>query len=253
MLDSHVHIEHQPYSLELIENMVKVAKSKGIDEINLLDHTHKFREFEFLYEPAKKDPPSYIWYKDHKTISINEYLDFIKLVKSKEYPVKFNFGLEVCYFEETEDSFREMIKEYDFDFLIGSVHFIDGFAYDLNKESWKGRDVDQLYKRYFEINEALVKSKIFTQVGHPDAIKKFGHKPSYSLIPYYEKLAKLMKSFNIMTENNTGFARFGLTNYGLNKDFFDILKKEGVKVNKSSDAHKYQDIGAKFEEIESCN
>ena len=35
MLDSHVHIEHQPYSLELIDNMVKVAQFKGIDELNL--------------------------------------------------------------------------------------------------------------------------------------------------------------------------------------------------------------------------
>ena len=253
MLDSHVHIEHQPYSLELIDNMVKVAQFKGVDEINLLDHTHKFKEFVFLYEPTKKDPPSYKWYKDHKTISIQEYLDFISLVKSNEYPVKFNFGLEVCYFEETEDELREELKKYDFDFLIGSVHFIDGFAYDINKESWNERDVDYLYKRYFEINESLVKSKLFTQVGHPDAIKKFGYTPSFDLHPYYESLANVMKEHNIMTENNTGFARFGLTNYGLNKDFYDILKKAGVKVNKSSDAHKFQDIGNKFDEIESCN
>ena len=35
MLDSHIHIEHQPYSLELIDNMVKVALSRNVDEINL--------------------------------------------------------------------------------------------------------------------------------------------------------------------------------------------------------------------------
>ena len=67
-------------------------------------------------------------------------------------------------------------------------------------------------------------SKIFTQVGHPDAIKKYGQTPSFDLHPYYISLAKTMKEYNIMTENNTGFARFGLTNYGLDKDFYGILK-----------------------------
>ena len=253
MLDSHIHIEHQPYSLELIDNMVKVALSRNVDEINILDHTHKFREFEFLYEPTKEDPVSYIWYKNHKTISISEYLDFIKLVKSKVYPIKINFGLEVCYFEKTEDKLREELKKYDFDFLIGSVHFIDGFAFDIKKEYWEGRDVDYLYKRYFEITESLIKSKLFAQVGHPDAIKIFDFTPTFDLHPYYKKIAKTMKEYNIMTENNSGFLRYGFTNWGLNKDFFEILKINGVCVNKSSDAHKYEDIGNKFDELESCN
>ena len=253
MLDSHIHFEHQPYDLKLIDDMVNVALSKGIDELNLLDHTHKFKEFEFLYEPTKKDEKSYIWYKTHKTISIKEYIDFIHIVQKRKYPVKLNFGLEVCYFPETEDKLREELKKYDLDFLIGSVHFIDGFAFDIKKENWYGRDIDNLYKRYFKITELLIKSKIFTQLGHPDAIKIFSFFPSFDLHPYYEKIAKLLKEYNMMTENNSGFARHGFTNYGLNKDFFSILEKEGVRVNKSSDAHKYEDIGNKFDELQSCN
>ena len=90
-------------------------------------------------------------------------------------------------------------------------------------------------------------------MGHPDAIKIFGFTPTFDLHPYYEKIAKTMKEYNIMTENNSGFLRYGFTNWGLNKDFFEILKINGVCVNKSSDAHKYEDIGNKFDELESCN
>ena len=33
VIDGHIHIEHQPFDLELIENMVKVAQEKGINEL----------------------------------------------------------------------------------------------------------------------------------------------------------------------------------------------------------------------------
>ena len=43
MIDGHIHFEKQPYTLEVVENMVKTAMEKEIDEIWLLDHTHKFK------------------------------------------------------------------------------------------------------------------------------------------------------------------------------------------------------------------
>ena len=51
------------------------------------------------------------------------------------------------------------------------------------------------------------------------------------------------------TENNSGFFRHGFTNYGLDEKFYEILKKHGVTICKSSDAHQYSFIGAKFDEL----
>ncbi len=55
MIDGHIHFHKQAYLLETVESMVKVAIEKGIDEIWLLDHTHKFKEFDFLYQNLKED------------------------------------------------------------------------------------------------------------------------------------------------------------------------------------------------------
>ncbi len=249
-IDAHIHFEHQEYSLDLIDKMVEVAINNGLEEIRLLDHTHKFKEFAFLYEEKNLDKMSVCHYVNKCKMPIKEYLDFIKLVKSKTYPIKIKFGLEVCYFKTCEEKLKEELPKYNFDFLNGSIHQVDGFAYDFGIDEWNGRDVDKLYQRFFESEEDLIKSGLFDHLSHPDSIKIYNILPSFDLHPYYKRIAKLLKDNDMSTENNTGFARYGYTNYGLNKDFLNILKDNGVTLYKSSDAHKYIDIANKFNEIE---
>ena len=249
IIDAHIHFHKQEYSLDIVDKMVETAIKNGVEEIHLLDHTHKFKEFSFLYTKDSLDEATFSHFENRKYRSIQEYLNFIKLVRLKSYPIDIKFGLEVCYFKQYEKELKEELSKYNFDFLIGSVHFIDGFAYDYNKESWEGKNVDLIYKRFFEITYDLIKSKLFNHLAHPDAIKIFGFYPSFNLEKYYLKVAKLLKKNNMTTENNSGFVRFGFSNYGLNKKFYEILKKYGVKILKSSDAHEYKFIGMKFNEL----
>lgn len=73
---------------------------------------------------------------------------------------------------------------------MSSIHFVGDFAFDHTAELWKGVDVDETYRRYFEDSCSLAESHIFDGIGHPDSIKLFGHKPSFSLMDYYERLAE---------------------------------------------------------------
>lgn len=246
MIDGHIHFNKQSYTLDVIEKMIEVAKSHHIDELWLLDHTHKFKEFKFLYEPIKKHDVTYAWYHKKVLISIQEYLDFIELVKSKNYDINIKFGLEVCYFEETEKQLKEELSKYHFDFLIGSVHFIDGIGFDLSKDVWLDVSIDKMYQRYYEIMESLIKSNLFTTLAHPDSIKLYNYYPTYDLTFTYQKIAKLLNQYHMSTENNTGLWRYELKEVGLNKTFLDILKEEKVDIHLASDAHHYQDIGKYF-------
>lgn len=250
MLDGHVHIEKQPYSLELIENMVRVALNKGIDELNILDHTHKFKEFSFLYSNLK-DEDTINWYQKKNPISIKEYLDFIKLVKEQKWPIKLNFGLEVCYFKEHKEKFLDVIKNLPkFDFLIGSIHFVDGIGIDLNKELFTKYDVDTIWKHYFEAEEDLARTRIFSILAHPDEIKLMAPLPSFNLLPYYEHLALTLVKEKQMSENNSGLIRYGFPYPGLDPILKQIFIKYGVKFVRSSDAHVYSDIGRVFDQID---
>ena len=45
VIDGHVHIERGDYSIQWINEFVKYALDRGISEIYLLEHSHRFLEF----------------------------------------------------------------------------------------------------------------------------------------------------------------------------------------------------------------
>lgn len=73
-----------------------------------------------------------------------EYYELIEKVRNQKYPVKIKFGLEICYFKEYETFIGEMTKDKGVDFLLGSIHFVDKFAFDHKPEHWIGIDVDTI-------------------------------------------------------------------------------------------------------------
>jgi len=236
MIDGHIHINKQPYTLETIENMVRVAISKGVDEIWVLDHTHKFKEFAFLYSTLKEEL-TIKWYNKKTPILIQDYIDFINLVKSKKWPIRIKFGLEVCYFPEHEDEFRKTIEKLPkFDFLIGSVHFEFGTAIDYKKELQEKFDINELYIEYFNIQKIMVKSKLFDVVGHPDAIKLYQLYPDRELyLNLIEDFAKTLEKYNQKVENNTGILRHGFPYGGMSEEMLRIFDKHGIKYHRSSE------------------
>ena len=86
MIDGHIHIENQPYTLDLIDKMVEVALEKKIDELYILDHTHKFKEFDKMYLECLKEEKTIQNYqkKRDKQVSIYEYVDFVRKVNKHQ-------------------------------------------------------------------------------------------------------------------------------------------------------------------------
>ena len=215
MIDGHIHFHDQPYSLSLIEKMIEVAKSKGIDELYLLDHTHKFYEFDFLYTSLKEKYTCDWFYNKETKIKahLQEYIDFIKEVRRHEWPIKLHFGLEVCYFKDKMEQFQitlENLKPFKFDFLIGSIHYVDSIAVDLNKEVYVGMDMDHFYKQYFADIIDMINSKMFTFIAHPDLFKLYAPEAPFDLTPYYEKLCQTLKENNQeTTDQSTRFQMYG--------------------------------------------
>lgn len=95
-----------------------------------------------------------------------------------------------------------ILKDKNLDFILGSVHFIDDFAFDYKEEHWNGVYVDKMYQRYFETSLDLINCGIYKEIAHPDCIKVFGHTPSFSLDEYYEKLAQALSENNMYAEQN---------------------------------------------------
>ena len=256
MIDGHIHLEYGDYTLEYIQKFVDKAVEMHLDEIWLLEHNYMFPEFSSMYDSvcAHSSFVNDWFHRKAGRKSYESYLDLIKKVRKEVYPVKIRFGLEVCYFKGYEDLVVQLTKDKGLDFLPGSIHFVGDFAFDHTAELWKGVDVDETYRRYFEDSCSLAESHIFDGIGHPDSIKLFGHKPSFSLMDYYERLAEALSESHMYADQNSGIERRcpDTASLGMDPELIKILKNHNVPIITSSDAHYPEDVGYKIRELNNC-
>lgn len=246
MKDLHIHIERGEYTKQWIDKFVQQAVRMNIDEINLLEHTIRIRDFHPAFEEARNyNLYQKKWFegKKNQTHSLDEYKKLVCDIRNQDYPVKINFGLEVCWFEQHEDFLRDMLSDGFFDYVLGSVHWIDNWTFNQRKYQWLGRDVDEIYKRYYELSNSLVESDIFDIIAHPDLVRCHSIYPSYDLLETYKSLCENAKAHNVMLEMNTS------KGLGLNPQFLEIAIKSGVRFSTGSDAHRPEDVGRGIKEV----
>lgn len=240
MKDLHIHIERGPYTTEWIEQFIDKAVKENLNEICLLEHSIRFRDFHPTFKEAREySRYQRKWFegKEKSAHTLDEFKALATEIRSREYPIKVSFGLEICWFEQHQDFIRDLTSDGFFDYLIGSVHWIDNWTFNQRKYQWLGKDFNQIYKRYFEMQNSLVQSGIFDIVAHPDLITCHNLYPSYDLSDTYREFCENVKTNNVMLEMNTS------KGLGVNKQFFDIAKEVGVEFSTGSDAHRVEDVG----------
>lgn len=257
MIDAHIHLETYEYTLAFLQAYIDQAQKMGIEEIHILEHTHHFQEWLPLYSDAiETAPETKEWLLKHKMIPIQQYYDFIQLARTQTYPIIVKFGLEVCYFPQKEAFIKEMLHDFDFDFAIGSIHYVFNRPYDLKgiseKILWDQYPVNTIYQEYYQLVLQSVKSDLFTQIGHPDTIKMFQqYRPTLDFIPIYHELAKTLYEHHVIAENNVGcHYRYNHPDMGMNDILLSILQEHHVTLTTSSDAHIASHVGTLIKEIQ---
>lgn len=216
---------------------VKVAASKKLEEIGISDHfaPQKLRD--------KLDPPP-----NYNRLS--EYVKKVNNVKrSVKDIIKLKVGVEVDFVPGFENEIRNALKGLALDYVIGSVHFIDDWAFDNPKyvSEYQKWDLAKLYERYFTTLQACAESKLFDVMGHPDLIKKFGYKPKTEITDLYVATAEVFRECNVCVEVNTSGLLYPCGEIYPNKKFLKICCDEGVQITLGSDAHTPENIGINFD------
>jgi len=256
LVDGHVHLEHGPLTEGYAMKFINEAIRKGLDEIDILDHSHRFKEFRSCYDLLRVYPEQDEWlgrpgkFRD----TLNDYFTMIEVIRKKDLPIRVRFGLEVCYTEETEDLLREILKDVKLDFLTGSVHSVGDILYDMSfskrllSERYTQEEIIELYYRRLI---ACASSGLFDRIGHPDQIKVAVETDDLSLKKHYEELARVCKEKHILAENNSGCHwRYGLSDIGNSDTFLKTFKEYGVGMITASDAHDPKDTGNLIREAE---
>ncbi len=258
MLDAHVHIERGPYTLAWIREFVDQAVRMGLDRLCLLEHSHNFVEFASIYRRVDTESPvigryQREWLARKMTGHLGEYAALAREIRKACWPLEIRWGLEVCYFPGAEEVTAAIVSAHDWDFLTGAVHWIDGWGFDhpATRESWRGKDVDAVHVRYYEIMKSLIESGLFTHLAHPESIKCFGHRPRMDMKEIYRGIAAAAARCRVKVEFNNGLRiNYGLDEPGLSDGFLACLRQEGVEILTASDAHRPADVGRYVRETE---
>lgn len=249
-MDYHMHFEHGSYDFDWVQGFFDAAKQRGLDEIGISEHSHGFKEFAPLYYKDLILDDSAVgtfqkqWLKKKKFMyTLDQYIDFMNELKRRGHAVK--TGIEVCNFQNQEQV-AVILGKYKFDYIIGSIHFLHGWAYDSAeiKAEWQRHSLAEIYDWYAEEAEHLCASGLYDVLGHPFNIRLFRFLPDFDVTPYLLRVARALRKAHMAVDINTGtFYRYPIAEISPYPDFMKIAAQYELPVITSSDAHEPEDCG----------
>jgi len=237
LIDYHLHTKRCGHAVGEMREYVRSSIEKGLQEIGFADHLPLLHTFDPTLTMSWDDFPFYV-------------ADVMKM-KEEFKEIKIRFGVEVDYIPGKVKELQAIIDEYDFDYVLGSVHFIDSWGFDDRRfiDNYDNYNIDDLYKRYFKEIADSAKTKLFDIIAHPDLIKKYGFKPTAKLEDVYKKTIDAIKDSGVAIEISSAGLRKPVKEIYPSQEFIDICYKEGIPIVTGSDAHSPQDVGRDFDKL----
>lgn len=215
------------------EDYVAQAISIGMNEIGFSEHLNLF------VEDQK-------WCMDLSRVP--EYISYLRKLRKVFTGIKIKTGLEVDYFPGKEKEIYDFIKNLELDYIIGSVHYMGETTVDSGPDFYENKDIDEIYKNYFEYVNEAVASGLFDIIGHCDLVRIFNFRPAGNPEPYYRQLAGNMRIHDVAFEVNTNGRNRALRDFYPDRRFLKIFCEENVPVCVNSDSHFPARVGQYFDE-----
>ena len=159
LIDYHIHSTFSCDSISTIDEICQAAISRGISEIAITDH------MDYMY-PNQLD--------DHYIQDVDGYIEAIAYHREKyksELIVK--TGIEIGLDIHRLNDYDTLLNKYPFDFVIGSVHGIDGIEVH-TPPFYQGKSKEEAYQKYYEtILHFIEHYNNFDVIGHLDYCKRY--------------------------------------------------------------------------------
>ena len=162
-------------------------------------------------------------------------------------------GIEADFVPGAEDRTANLLEARDFDYVVGSVHFLRDHPVDMEEDGiWStGRSAEEIWRRYFETLGEAARSGLFDILAHPDLVKVWGPerpRPEGDLRRYYELALDGLAESGIAVEVSTAGLRKRARELYPAPAFLEMCVEAGAPVALSSDAHRPEDVGADYDQ-----
>ncbi|WP_379152309.1 histidinol phosphate phosphatase domain-containing protein [Paenibacillus sp. sgz5001063] len=243
------------FTTEWLDLYLEQAKKRGMHTVGIVDHLYRFTKYKAYYEKHMILDDTWIgrlqreWLDQVCMADSDDFVRCIQLQKDKwrREGIELRLGIEADYFPGCELELSGILAEQPYDYVIGSVHFVDGWGFDnpATQKYFEQFDLEALYARFFEIVGYAVTSRLFDIVAHLDNLKAFNYRPDEELLlPMYEQIADLLIAHDTATEINAGMVyRYPIKEMCPSPAFLAVLADKGVLLTTSTDAHFPEDLG----------
>jgi histidinol-phosphatase (PHP family) len=246
LTDYHLHLRpdeagkaEDHFTQENADRYLAAAEEHGIAELGVSEHIYRFKEaLEIWGHP---------YWQDQAVDDLGAYCEFVRTT-----PLR--LGLEADYVRGAEDRIASLLDEHDFDYVVGSVHYLgeQGALDDQRNDAWESfADADSIWRTYFEWQAELVRSGLFDIVSHPDLIKIWGEdRPSPERDPrfHYEPFVQALAESDVAVEVSTAGLRKPVGEIYPSRALAEMCREAGVEFALSSDAHAPDQVGFGYDQ-----
>jgi histidinol-phosphatase (PHP family) len=247
LTDYHLHLRpddprasaSEYFSAANVERYRAVAEERGVGELGCAEHVYRFAQALEVWQHP-------LW-RESARDDLDDYAGFVR----EETDLK--LGIEADFVAGREDRMATLLEAHEWDYVVGSVHFIGEHAVDHDAyEVWDHRSQrpDALWRRYFETLGEAARSGLFDILAHPDLVKVWGPRrpvPEGDLRRFYDIAMDGIAESRIAIEVSTAGLRKPTAELYPAPAFLEMCLDAGCPVALSSDAHTPGDVGRDYD------
>jgi histidinol-phosphatase (PHP family) len=242
LTDYHTHTYRCGHATGSMAEYVESAIEKGIGEIGLTDHL-----FLYFEKPENRDSRWAIAEGEYEA----HYAEMLETREKYRGQVNVRVAVEADYYAGHEDELARLLAKYQFDFVLGSVHFMDGWLIDDPEQSHRYLEerIAEVYRRYFANLQRAVRLNVFDVLAHFDLPKKFGYLPEEDISQLVGETLDLVKKHDLAIEVSSAGLRKPVGEIYPSPVILREMKKRDIPIVLSSDAHAPSEVGAEYDKV----
>jgi len=215
------------------------ATERGIGELGVAEHVHRFvQALEVWQHP---------WYRHWAKDDLDAYCAFVR------EDTDLRLGIEADFLPGREEQTAELLDGRDWDYVLGSIHFLGDEAMDLREgpwrefDIWRSTDPEEVWGRYFETLGEAAQSGLFDALSHPDLVKVWGERVPPEPRRFYERAMEGIAASDVAIEVSTAGLRKPVGEIYPARGLLELCLEAGRPVTLSSDAHLPDQLGWEYE------
>jgi len=215
----------------------EAAEERGIAELGCSEHVYRFTQALDVWQHP--------FWRENAHDDVDAYCDF-----AREQGLK--VGVEADFVPGREDRMANLLESREWDYVIGSVHFLKDEAVDMDEWGiWRtrGADPEKIWARYFETLAAAARSGLYDVMAHPDLVKVWGAErplPEGDLRRFYEPAVEAFADMDVAVEVSTAGLRKPVGERYPAEPFLAMCLEAGCPIALSSDAHYPRHVGFEY-------